>query len=93
MFLFSGKVLKNLKIESCGHTDKDFFCFYRYKDEYEPKINKIKYPNAEDRWYEDYISIEQITEAKLSGTNVDFSLENNRIEWNDKIKKFILKKE
>lgn len=49
MFLFSEKVLKNLKIESCGYTDKDFFCLYRYKDKYEPEINRIKYPNIEDR--------------------------------------------
>lgn len=93
MFSFNGGVLKELIVFSCGHTELDFFCFYRYKNEYEPKINKLKYPNIEDRWYEDYMTLWQITEAKLSGVNVDITRIKDRIEWEYKHNKFILKKD
>lgn len=93
MFMFRGNTLKELKLESCGHTDKEFFCYYRYKDDCEPEANKIKYPNIKDRWYEDYMMLGIISEAKLSGVDVDISNEDDRIEWCPEINRYILKKE
>ena len=94
--MFSGKVymLSELQVTSCGHTEWDFRCLYRYKDEYEPEENKIKYPNKEDRWYENYMFLSTITEAKRSGVDVDIhTYQSDRLEWNNKFQKYILQKQ
>jgi len=93
MFGYKGNVLKEVKIESCGRTEDDFFCWYRYKEECEPEANKIKYPNSADRWYEDYIYISIITEAKRNGAIVTSILSDDRVIWNEEFQKFILRKE
>lgn len=92
MFAHDGNVLKELEIENCGHTNLDFFCYYRYKDECEPEINKTKYPNPEDRWYEDYMTLDTITNAKLSGLYINIEKVKDRIEWSNEFRKYVLKR-
>lgn len=65
--IFNGKVLKYIEIEKQGRQDNEYFCMYRYKEEFEPIENIKVYPNIEDRWYEDFISKKKILEAKENG--------------------------
>lgn len=93
MFSHSGVTLSEVQVEQCGHTESDFLCWYRYKDEYEPEENKIKYPHKEDRQYEGYMWLSTITEAKRNGAKVDIeTYQPNRLEWNEKYQKYILQK-
>lgn len=93
MFNNRGYMLSELQVESCGHTEGDFLCWYRYKDEYEPEENKTKYPNKEDRKYEGYMFLSTITEAKRSGVDVDIhTYQSDRLEWNEEFQKYILQK-
>lgn len=94
MFGKNGAVLKEVVVERCGHTDFEFFCWYTYKEEHEPEANKIKYPNKEDRWYEDYMYLSTINEAQKSGAAVDINkYMSNRLEWNEEHQKFAIRKE
>ena len=86
MFTHNGSVLKEVRIEKRGFNESNFFCWYRYKEECEPECNKIKYPNPEDRWYEDYIYLSDIYRAKLSGAKVTSDIP---MTWNEKTKEFI----
>ena len=61
------KVLKYIEIEKQGRQDNEYFCMYRYKEEFEPIENIKLYPNIEDRWYEDFIGKKKILEAKENG--------------------------
>lgn len=93
MFSHSGYVLSDIQVEQCGHTEDDFLCWYRYKDEYEPDENKIRYPKKEDRWYEGYMWLSTITEAKRNGANVDVdTYQSDRLEWNEEYQKYVLQK-
>ena len=93
MYSGRGYMLSDLQVTGCGHTEEEFRCWYRYKDEYEPEANKTKYPNKEDRQYEDYMFLSTITEAKRNGVDVDTrTYQSDRLEWNEELQKFIIQK-
>lgn len=94
MFGGTGGMLKKVVVEQCGKTEKDFFCYYEYKEEHEPDENKVKWPNPEDRWYEDYMWLSTITEARRNGAEVDIEThQSDRLEWNEEHQKYALKRE
>lgn len=93
MFSHSGVTLREIQVEQCGHTESDFLCWYRYKDEYEPEENKVRYPKKEDRQYEGYMWLFTITEARKNGANVDIdTYQSDRLEWNEKYQKYVIQK-
>lgn len=93
MFSHSGVTLREIRVEQCGHTESDFLCWYRYKDEYEPEENKVRYPKKEDRHYEGYMWLSTITEARKNGANVDIdTYQSDRLEWSEKYQKYVIQK-
>lgn len=54
---------KLIEIEKEGGYIGEYFCYYTYKEECEPEANKIRWPNPEDRWYENYMYQSQIQKA------------------------------
>lgn len=62
--IINGRVLKYVEIEKQGRSDREYFCLYRYKEEFEPIENIEIYPDIKDRWYEDFLCKKTILEAK-----------------------------
>lgn len=94
MFSGRGSMLKKVVVESCGHTDYDFLCYYEYKEECEPEENKAKWPDPKDRWYEAHMGLSTVTEAKLNGAEVDIeTYQSDRIEWNEEHQRYVIKRE
>jgi hypothetical protein len=86
MFRWNGNVLKLVEIESQGGYEGEWFCFYRYKEEYELESNKKRWTNPEDRWYEDYMTQKQILQAIEGGAEFidkenQFKVYNCEHEW------------
>ena len=88
MFSHNGNVLKLVEVEKQGGYEGEYFCFYRYKDECELEVNKKRWVNPEDRWYEDYMTQKQILQAIEGGAEfIDkeniFKIHNCEHEWLD----------
>ncbi|KLU61731.1 hypothetical protein CEB3_c19100 [Peptococcaceae bacterium CEB3] len=84
--MINGSDLKLVKIERHGGYLGEWFCFYKYKEECEPEANKVRWPNPEDRWYEDYLVEKQILQAIAGGAEfVDeeniFKIHNCEHKW------------
>lgn len=88
MFSHNGNVLKLVEIEGQGRYEGEYLCYYEYKEECEPEVNKLKYPNPEDRWYENYMNQRQILQAINGGaefidTKNEFIVYSCEHEWDE----------